>query len=683
MRFTQRLSLNLKALAELGIGQIWLYTRYRLGLYSGYYRWLTRGGQLQDGLPPRALHFETGLVLPNQEKLASILGEKGRARLLEEADELVDGKVRLFGGAPVPLRLELEKPLFHWTAYNLDNNISAGRDVKFIWEPGRFGWAYILGRAYYLTKVEDYADAFWNYTDAFVKSNPPYVGLHWVSAQEVALRLIAFVFAATVFATSEHTTAKRMSTLAEAIGDHANRIPPTLVYARAQNNNHLLTEAVGLYTAGVVLPNHPKAGNWREIGWRWLNFALQTQIASDGTYIQQSTNYHRLMLQAALWVSAISRKTGRQLPQSSLQKLAASTHWLLALVDTGTGQVPNLGPNDGAYIMPLAVAPFHDYRPVLQSAALAYLNERPFSPGVWDEMGMWFGLSDSGTMKQLPLLDRQVGTPYVLRNTNQKSWAYLRAGHFDSRPGHADQLHLDLWWRGLNLAMDAGTYLYNAPPPWDNSLARTAVHNTITVDGADQMTRGGRFLWLDWAQAEVISFDREKDGSWKRLVVQHNGYRRLSVTHQRVVEVGLNGLWSIEDHLLPEKYVFDHLSELDEQISASRREVYYLRLHWLLPDWDWKVGISDFSTTIHLNSPYGWITLTIGEKIAHQISTLSSSKLQVVRAGELLFGNGPVSPERGWFSPTYGSKLPALSLSLAVRRTLPHVLHSEWRFPDG
>ena len=33
-----------------------------------------------------------------------------------------------------------------------------------------------------------------------------------------------------------------------------------------------------------------------------------------------------------------------------------------------------------------------------------------------------------------------------------------------------DQLHLDLWWRGLNIAQDAGTYLYNADPPWDNPL---------------------------------------------------------------------------------------------------------------------------------------------------------------------------------------------------------------------
>ena len=83
----------------------------------------------------------------------------------------------------------------------------------------------------------------------------------------------------------------------------------------------------------------------------------------------------------------------------------------------------------------------------------------------------------------------------------KKSWAYLRTAQFTSRPSHADQLHLDLWWRGLNIARDAGTYLYNAPAPWDNSLTTTLVHNTVTINGRDQMTRAGRFLYLDWVNA--------------------------------------------------------------------------------------------------------------------------------------------------------------------------------------
>jgi hypothetical protein len=103
-------------------------------------------------------------------------------------------------------------------------------------------------------------------------------------------------------------------------------------------------------------------------------------------------------------------------------------------------------------------------------------------------------------------------SPYTIHCPDGSSWAYLRLAHFKSRPGHADQLHLDLWWRGMNIAMDAGTFSYNNPPPWDNALSTTHVHNTITINGKDQMTRAGQFLWLDWAQAAVVTHDLDLTG---------------------------------------------------------------------------------------------------------------------------------------------------------------------------
>ena len=98
-----------------------------------------------------------------------------------------------------------------------------------------------------------------------------------------------------------------------------------------------------------------------------------------------------------------------------------------------------------------------------------------------------------------------------MRDLRYETWAYLRAARFTGRPGHADQLHLDLWWCGLNVAQDAGTYLYNAPPPWDNALARSEVHNTLVVNGLEQMTRAGRFLYLERAQARVQQARQQRD----------------------------------------------------------------------------------------------------------------------------------------------------------------------------
>lgn len=109
----------------------------------------------------------------------------------------------------------------------------------------------------------------------------------------------------------------------------------------------------------------------------------------------------------------------------------------------------------------------------------------------------------------------------------------LLAGRYTDRPAQADQLHFDLWWRGKNVACDAGTYLYNGLEPWTNALAASGVHNTVTVAGRDQMTRAGRFLWVDWAQAECGHYPVGQHGNV--VVACQYGYKKLGAEHQRSV----------------------------------------------------------------------------------------------------------------------------------------------------
>ena len=584
---------------------------------------------------------------------------------MSEAEAVIAGQNRLFGADLQPLALTPVELPIHWTAYARGRRGWGAEDAKFIWEPGRFGWAYTLARAYHATGEARFADAFWSLSELFMDSNPPNLGPHWASAQEVALRLIALVFAHQVLAAAPASTPERRLRLGEAIANHAARIPPTLAYARAQNNNHLLVEAAGLYTAGLALPAHPAAPRWQALGWRWLNQALVSQIEADGTYTQHSTNYHRLMLQAALWAEALARERGQALPVETRRRLAAATGWALTLLDPQSGGAPNLGPNDGACMQPLAACPFSDHRPVVAAAALAFLGERRFLPGPWDELALWLGLTP-GQRQTQNLPSGRHARPAVLRNPASDSWAYLRAARFTARPGHADQLHIDLWWRGHNLARDAGTYRYNAPPPWDNALACSDVHNTVTVDGQDQMRRAGRFLWLAWAQAEILSRERSPDGQLNRLVAQHDGYRRLGVVHRRAVSARPDGRWSIEDLLLPTR-------------EGHPRPAHRARLHWLLPDWPWSLEGQGPAWQLQLRSPEGEVTLLISVQGDNPLAAPPLACL--ARAGVPLHGAGPVRPTWGWFSPTYGCKQPALSLSVTVSGRLPLGFVSEWVLP--
>jgi hypothetical protein len=96
-------------------------------------------------------------------------------------------------------------------------------------------------------------------------------------------------------------------------------------------------------------------------------------------------------------------------------------------------------------------------------------------------------------------------------------------------------------------------------------------------------------------------------------------------------------------------------------------------LQWLLPDWKWKVDVS--SSLIEIQSPYGWVALSVNCQTA-------PLNLQLIRAGELLYGDGEVSPTWGWNSPTYSVKTAGLSFVVTAVAALPITLTSEWDFPQ-
>ena len=64
------------------------------------------------------------------------------------ADEILDGQVRLFGADPTPLDFSIPGAISHWTLHETGKIRLPVEDIKFLWEPARFGWAITLGKAY-------------------------------------------------------------------------------------------------------------------------------------------------------------------------------------------------------------------------------------------------------------------------------------------------------------------------------------------------------------------------------------------------------------------------------------------------------------------------------------------------------------------------------------------------------
>jgi len=511
-------------------------------------------------------------------------------------------------------------------------------DIKVVWELSRFGFTYPLVRAYWRTGEEHYAECFWRLVEDWREHNAPQQGPNWRCGQEASFRVMAWLFGLYGFLDSEATTAQRVVALAEMLAVSGTRIAANLDYALSQRNNHGISEGMGLWTLGSLFPEFRQSPGWRETGRRALESQGRELIYEDGSFAQHSVVYHRLMLHDYIWALRLGDLHNRPFSQEIRRRVDTAGEFLYQLQDSATGQVPYYGQNDGTLILPLSNCGYLDFRPVVQATNYLCKGIRRYGGGPWDEDLLWlFGPEAVRTLpRHMPPAPRtdlraEAGGYYTLRS--QDGFAFTRCGAFRHRPGQADLMHLDLWWRGQNIAPDAGTTSYNAPPPWDNPLARTIYHNTATVDGLDLMDRAGRFLWLPWARGKVRCCRRSPDGLLAYWEGEHDGYKRLSApaNHRRAVVLLADQWW----------LVLDDLRSL---------ETHDYRVHWLLPDlphaWMPAAG------SLKLDTPTGPYYVTLASEAASRVHTL-------VRADE-------VSP-RGWRAPFYGCREPALSLDLMVR----------------
>ena len=638
-----------KTITQLGLRSSIYYGIYQMGLRSGYFRRATPFLFLLPAEKLEKLKIQWPIQPDIQKELRKWLIKHEEA-IVCEAKEVINNQVRLFGGPPAKLVLRPEREPHHWTEYELNQSILPRSDIKLIWEPARFGWLLPLIRAFLVTGEFDYVNCFWANLEQFITGNPFNLGVNWTSAQEVALRLIQLSIAGSFFYNERYSSEDQRLLLLSSIYMHARRIVPTLWYARAQNNNHLISEAVGLYTASMVLNGIPEAEQWHQTGWKWFHRAIHDQINEHGLYIQHSMNYHRMMLQLALWMNLLSNQANEPFPEKTRTKLAQATYWYLTYIHPDSGFTPNLGHNDGSNLFAPCQTDYRDHRPTAQAASLAYLKRKAFPSTSWDEMSLWFKLKDKQkSLSITPAPDKL----NILRIGSIYSFAYLRAAQFNSRPAHADQLHTDIWFDGYALTLDAGTYLYNSPPDWKNALAGTSVHNTITIDDQDQMVRAGKFLWLDWAQAHQVE---EQNPKIKAVTAEHDGYRRLGIIHRRRVQLIEENEWQIEDYLIP---------------TANHTDNHHACLHWLLPDWPWQL----IDQSIELKAPFGTYRLTIKIK---EGEILTKPEIDLIRAGKSLMLKRRATHISGWYSPTYNLKEPALSLCYQFRFCPPFVLVTQF-----
>lgn len=400
------------------------------------------------------------------------------------ADTAPDWTTNILTGASI------ENPLKPW--WKIADFDPAVGDIKVIWELSRWHWLLPMaqrarnGDIHSLNRMNGWL-LDWN------QKNPQYLGPNWKCGQEASIRVIHLAAAAMIM-DSHQEPSGAVCALVEA---HLQRIAPTLLYAAAQDNNHGTSEAVGLFIGASWLltrGSNRRFTNWLKTSRKHIEERVDRLIEPDGSFSQYSVNYHRMMLDS-LSIAEVWRQKFDLPPFSDnfYSRVAAATIWLAQMTSMENGDVPNIGANDGAQLIPFADTSYRDYRPTVQLASTLFLGRALLAAGPYDNALKWLDIAKPE--QPLELSDHFLsdnGGYAVFRKEDAK--AIVRYPRFRFRPSQNDALHVDLWVKGLNILRDAGTYSYNEGDEWIDYFGSGEAHNTIVFDGEEAMPRIGRFL---------------------------------------------------------------------------------------------------------------------------------------------------------------------------------------------
>jgi uncharacterized heparinase superfamily protein len=555
--------------------------------------------------------------------------------IVEAAERILAHEVNLLGsgltklGTPLPWHEDFKTGRRWPLQFCRDieySELDRPSDVKVPWELSRCQHFTTLGRAFWLTADDRYAAEFVAEVSDWISANPYAYGVNWACAMDVALRAVSWIWGFHFMADAPacRDPAFRAAFL-RALFLHGAFISTYLEKADL-NGNHYLCDGVGLVFLSIFFRNTRQAAAWRATGRAIVEQEIFNQTTPDGVDFEQSTAYHRLVLEAFLTSYALLGRAGEPVAAACLVRLERMCEFVQAYTKPD-GRAPLIGDADDGRVQILGEQAIGDHRYLLSSAAVLFdrADFKASSGGCWEETFWLLGRDAPDRFAELPDQQRPTcsqafpsGGFFVLRAPD----AHLivdcgevgmkgRGGH-----GHNDILSFELFLNGFNVVTDCGAYVYTASREWRNRFRGTAFHNTVQVD-AEELNRfvGPDALWQLHYDAVPTSGAMIRGDFVDRFAGGHLGYQRLS--EPVVVSREL-----LLDRRMPRAALCDSLSgrgvhdlvwrfHLDPDVAAEQNGV-DVRLSsgahtlWLLPD----AAAAAFDVSLEP----GWVSASYGTK---------------------------------------------------------------------
>ncbi len=464
----------------------------------------------------------------------------------------------------------------HWS--EIESLDPKAGDIKYVWEKSRFSYLYHIIRYDYHFGNDNSRFVF-DEILSWIDKNPVNCGPNFVCSQEISLRINNWLFALFFYKDSPNLTEDVWNRIINSIYWQIRHVYSNINFSRiAVRNNHAITETLTLYLFGLLFPEMPNASKWKTNGKRWFEDEIAYQFENDGTYLQDSMNYQRVVTQLLSWGISLAHSNGERFSKIVYDNAYKSLNFLYQCMDIESGSLPNYGSNDGALFFPLSTSDYRDYRPQLDALHVILTGKPPFD--FQFEEAQWISkpVADYAPLtQQQGLISFKNSGYYLIRESD--TLTFLRCGNF-KKNGVPDQLHIDVWYKGKNILFDGGSYRYNASPEEIRYFRGTESHNTVMIDEFDQMLKGPRFVWF--YPPKVISVKVSETASDYVIDSTVEMFKHVgkSISVHRITEKKKNApKWTIQDTVinLPEgkrfRQLWHVLPDVRLDISSSGNRI--------------------------------------------------------------------------------------------------------------
>jgi len=437
--------------------------------------------------------------------------------------------------------------------------------------------------------------------DSWIEHNPINMGPNWRCSQEISLRIFNWYFALIYYRNNSALTEKRWQRIVNVIYGSLHHVFHHIDFSRiAVRNNHAITETLFLSLSEILFPFIPETKIWATKGRKWFEEEIAYQIYDDGTFLQFSMNYHRVVVQLLTLGLSVTEVAGRPFSKIVYDRAYKSLEFLYQCLQEENGWLPNYGSNDGALFFPWSDTDYRDYRPQLNSLHTLLTGKPLYEDALFAEELSWWNI-ERGKDSELKVLNKfygikeyPIGGYVLIRDSN--TFTFLRCGSHKDRPAQADNLHMDVWVDGVNVLRDSGTYKYNTSIENLNYFMGTTSHNTVVVDGKSQMLKGGRFIWYYWTQKEQCSIAEtaneyifkgtikayqylNKDAHITRTVKKIKGEKSWVVTDEvtGLVQLKKEQVWHLNGVQIQFKATEDDHTQSENKITSYNSDYYGIK----------------------------------------------------------------------------------------------------------